>query len=186
MDDQPLDELLARVSLRDRRAFSEIYDRTSAKLYAVALRILGEAAEAEDAVQDAYIKVWRNAGRFEQGRAAPMTWLITIARNAAIDRARKRKETPAAPEESDAEASADPSPEDMALMADDHARLRRCLDELEETQRDVMRSAFFTGRTYAEIADGLEKPLGTVKSWVRRSLIKLRACLDGPVGENAE
>ena len=69
---------------------------------------------------------------------------------------------------------------------DDHARLRRCLDELEETQRDVMRSAFFTGRTYAEIADGLEKPLGTVKSWVRRSLIKLRACLDGPVGENAE
>jgi RNA polymerase sigma-70 factor (ECF subfamily) len=186
MDDLSLDELIARVSLRDRRAFSEIYDRTSAKLYSVALRILNDDMEAEDAVQEAYVKIWRNAARFEQGRAAPMTWLITIARNAAIDRARKRRETTAEPEEALAKPSLDPSPEEVALMADDHARLRKCLNELEETHRNVVRTAFFTGRTYAEIAEGIEKPLGTVKSWVRRSLMKLRECLEAPIKETAE
>lgn len=186
MNELTLDELLARVSLRDRRAFSELYDRTSAKLFSVALRILSEQMEAEDAVQEAYVKIWRNASAFQTGRAAPMTWLITIARNAAIDKARKRRETPMDVDESLNAPSSDPSPEDFALMADDHKRLRDCLDELEEAQRGVVRSAFFTGRTYNEIAEKLDTPLGTVKSWIRRSLVKLRSCLERAVEQPVE
>ncbi len=179
MLDKSIDELLALVSLRDRRAFGELYDRTSAKLFSVACRILGDRSEAEDAVQDAYVKIWRNAAAFEAGRASVMTWLITIARNAAIDRARKRRETPVDWADAPEEHSDDPSPEDFAVMADDHARLRACLEELEEPQRGAVRAAFFTGRTYAEIADKLDTPLGTIKSWIRRSLARLRDCLDG-------
>lgn len=179
MNDLTIDDLLAKVSLRDRQAFSELYDRTSAKLFSVAFRILSEQAETEDAVQDAYVKIWRNAGKFETGRASAMTWLITIARNAAIDRARKRRDVPTEIDERSFEPSDDPTPEDFALMADDHARLHGCLEELDDDQRRVVRTAFFTGCTYAEIADNIDTPLGTVKSWIRRSLIKLRDCLDG-------
>ncbi|MEM8771658.1 MAG: sigma-70 family RNA polymerase sigma factor [Pseudomonadota bacterium] len=178
MDAMTIEDLLARIALGDRRAFSEVYDRTSAKLFSVALRILSDQAEAEDALQEAYVKVWRNAASFEIGRASPMTWLITIARNTAIDRARKRKETPIDATDLEEQVDIDPSPEDMAVLADDHARLRQCLDELDDEQRAVVKTAFFTGRTYAEIADWRKKPLGTVKSWVRRSLMKLRACLE--------
>ena len=186
MAELTIDDLLARIALGDRRAFSDVYDRTSAKLFAVAFRILNDQSEAEDAVQDAFVNIWRKAGSFETGRARPMTWLIAIARNAAIDRARKRRELPAEENETSSEPSDDPSPEEMAIMGDDYARLHDCLQELDDQQRGVMRTAFFTGRTYAEIADGLEAPLGTVKSWIRRSLIKLRACLERTATETAE
>ncbi|WP_425407862.1 sigma-70 family RNA polymerase sigma factor [Hyphococcus sp.] len=178
MADQSIEEILARVSLRDRAAFNELYDRTSAKLFAVALRILNEQGDTEDAVHDAYINVWRKADTFQASRATGMTWLITIVRNAAIDRARKRR-APAADIDSRPDiASDEPSPEDLATLSDDYRRLAHCLGELEDPQHGVIRDAFFKGRTYAEIADGLNRPLGTIKSWVRRSLLKLRDCLE--------
>ncbi|WDI31992.1 sigma-70 family RNA polymerase sigma factor [Hyphococcus flavus] len=178
MADPTIEELLARISLRDRSAFSDLYDRTSAKLFAVALRILNEQTETEDAVHDAYIKVWRKAGTFQLSKATGMTWLITITRNAAIDRARKRK-TPAADIQEQTDLVSDaPSPEDEAARSDQYRRLAACLDKLEDPQKSVIRDAFFKGRTYNDLAGSLGKPAGTVKSWVRRGLAKLRGCLE--------
>lgn len=185
MAEETIEELLARVSLRDRAAFSILYDRTSAKLFGVAVRILNDHAESEDALQTAYANVWRRASSFERGRASAMTWLIAIARNAAIDALRRRGAGVYGDERQDERASDDPTPEEFAETASEHAALRRCLDELEERQKDVVTTAFFHGKTYAEVAEASSTPLGTVKSWVRRSLLKLRECLERAPSEGS-
>ncbi len=178
MDGLSLEALLARVSVRDRRAFSILYDRTSAVLFGICLRILEDRAEAEEALQDTYIKVWRKAATFAQGHAPAMAWLIAITRNTAIDRVRRTAMAPVALSETLSVPDAAPSPEDSAIASDDHRHLAKCLEELDAPQAEIIRHAFFTGCTYAQLAEATQTPLGTIKSWVRRSLIKLRQCLD--------
>lgn len=170
--------LMHRSAAGDREAFARLYDRTSAKLYGICLRLMGNEAEAQDVLQETYIRVWQKADRFDSSKASPITWLAVLARNKAIDRLRQRK----LPSQ-DLEAAYDieddaPSPFDIAEREDDRSRLAHCLEELEARSRSAIRSAFLDGASYRDLALSEGVPLGTLKSWVRRGLQRLRGCLD--------
>ena len=171
---------LARVPAGDRAALQTVYRLTSAKLFGVVLRILGERSEAEDVLQEVYVTVWRKAADFDAGRASPMTWLIAIARNRAIDRLRATKQSrrmepiDAAGEVADSSVGADRALE----SAQDNARLHGCLDGLATHERAALRGAYFDGNTYEDLATRMKVPLGTMKSWIRRAMIKLKSCLE--------
>jgi RNA polymerase sigma-70 factor (ECF subfamily) len=171
---------LARVAAGDRAALRIVYQDTSAKLFGVCLRILNDRSEAEDVLQDVYVTVWRKAGSFDPTRASPITWLVAIARNRAIDRLRSSaKSRRSEPIESAEDVSDDaPAALDLVVAAEQQARLKVCLGELEERQSAVIRSAFLDGVTYEQLAQRMGVPLGTMKSWIRRGLMKLRACLE--------
>lgn len=174
-----LADALIRTGRGDRSAFQEVYDLTSAKLFGICLRVCGDLAGAEDVLNDVYLIVWRRAAAFEPGRASPISWLAAIARNKAIDWVRARGARPAHPVE-EAAALPDDAPDQVAMVERDQAsqRLHACLDELDERARDAIRTAFFDGLTYAELADRKNVPLGTMKSIIRRALIQLRGCVD--------
>ncbi len=169
---------LARVAAGDRAAMQEVYRRTSAKLFGVCLRIFGERAEAEDAVQDVYLAIWRKAGTFDPARASPITWLVTLARNRSIDRLRASGRRNHAPIElADDIADDAPDAETALVHAGEDDRVLECIEHLGTGEAVMIRTAFFDGVTYAEIAERANLPLGTVKSRMRRSLLKLRDCL---------
>jgi RNA polymerase sigma-70 factor (ECF subfamily) len=175
---QRLVAALGGVAAGDRRAFHELYRRTSAKLYGVCCRILGEGQDAEDALQEAYANVWRRADRFDASRASPITWLAAIARNAAIDRLRARGTRSTAPiEEAHGLADESPRADFMLEQASEVRRLQACLGELGGREAGLIRTAFLEGATYPELAARAGEPLGTIKSRIRRALIKLRECL---------
>lgn len=169
---------LKRVAEGDRSALQDVYRRTSAKLYGVALRIFPDGSDAEDVLQDAFINVWQRAGSFDPARASPITWLVTLVRNKAIDRLRaqgKRVTTPIemAPDIADER----PDAEACLLGAESDARILACIQTLPAGDATLIRTAFFEGTTYADIAVRASSPLGTIKSRIRRALIKLRECL---------
>ncbi len=171
---------LARVAAGERNALQTTYRLTSAKLFGVCLRILNDRAEAEDVLQEVYVTVWQKAADFDPKRASPMTWLITIARNRAIDRLRasgqSRRMQPI--EEAADIADAAPLAEAMVENAESNAKLRGCLGGLAEREQSALRGAFFDGNTYEELAARMSVPLGTMKSWIRRALMKLKTCLE--------
>ena len=172
---------LARVAGGDRAALQTVYQGTSAKLFGVCLRILNDKSEAEDVLQEVYLTVWRKASSFDPARASPITWLVAIARNRSIDRlraaagGRRRMEPIEAAEE-----VRDPAPAavDLVEAAQDATRRGLCLEQLEARQSTAIRSAFLDGNTYEELAERMKVPLGTMKSWIRRGLLKLRDCLE--------
>jgi RNA polymerase sigma-70 factor, ECF subfamily len=169
---------LAEAGKGDVKAFEELYRRTSAKLFGVCLRIFADRSEAEEALQDAYITIWNKAASFDVSRASPITWLATVTRNRAIDRLRARGKAGFASLEEASEV-ADPAPlADARLLADaDDQALGGCIASLEARDADFIRSAFLRGATYVDLAERENLPLGTVKSRIRRALIKLRECL---------
>ena len=169
---------LGRVSAGDRDALRQVYDLTAAKLFGVCLRICQDREAAEDVLQQVYLKVWDRAGRFDGKRASPITWLCTIARNTAIDWRRCNGSFTHVPE-SAAALLPDRSPlaSEQMEASEQRARIFDCLDGLEERPRHAIRAAFFDGLTYAQLAEAMAVPLGTLKSWVRRGLIQLKACL---------
>ena len=173
-----LTPLMARVAQGDREALRQLYDATSAKLFGVCLRILSDREESEDVLQDVYVTIWRRADRFDATRASVMTWLSTIARNRAIDRLRARGPMAYAEpvDELEIPDGAD-SAETLLSAADDRNKLHGCLSELDERTEKVIRTAFFEGVTYEALARRMDAPLGTVKSWIRRGLAKLKGCL---------
>jgi RNA polymerase sigma-70 factor (ECF subfamily) len=174
-----LSPLMPRIAAGDRSALRQLYDATSAKLFGVCLRILSDREEAEDVLQEVYVTVWRRADRFDAGRASVMTWVSTIARNRAIDRLRARGPLARAePVEGLEIADDQPGAEALLSAADDAGRLHACLSELDERTKSVIRTAFFEGVTYDALAQRMGAPLGTVKSWIRRGLAKLRGCLE--------
>jgi RNA polymerase sigma factor (sigma-70 family) len=195
-----LSGLLARAGLGDRAAFAALYERTSAQLFGVVLRIQRDRAQAEDLLQEIYVSVWKAAAGFDAARSQPMTWLTGIARNRAIDSLRRaqaqpRFETGPAPGDADDDAPdrLEQLPDDadgpLALLdkASDARALGQCLQHLSPPQRQSVALAFYDGLTHAEVAERLREPLGTVKSWVRRALITLRGCLErGALRDHAE
>ena len=172
---------LHRVAAGDRAALRLVYQATSAKLFGVCLRILNDKSEAEDVLQDVYVTVWRKAASFDPDRGSPITWLVAIARNRAIDRLRSSDATRRVEPIEAADAVSDPAPAavERVELAQQHQRLSRCLEQLEAQQSAVIRAAFLDGATYEELAQRMSVPLGTMKSWIRRGLLKLRACLEG-------
>lgn len=174
-----LSEALRRVAGQEPAALEEVYLRTHAKLYGICLRILQDRGEAEDALQEIYLNVWRSAGSFDPARASPITWLATLARNRAIDKLRSSARSRGTQPLDEAPEQPDPQENSFAKVSEgqEQARLLSCIDELDGRQASAIRAAFLDGATYAELAERGSVPLGTMKSWVRRGLLRLRECL---------
>ena len=172
--------LLAQVALGNRAAFETLYHVASDKLFGICLRVLRERAEAEEALQEVFTSVWRKASQFDASRASAMAWLGMMARNKAIDRLRAQPARATLTTLELADQIPDPgaSPAQLAEALTDRERLARCLEELEPRRRSLIREAFFGGFTYEELAQRLQAPLGSIKSWIRRGLLQLRACLE--------
>jgi RNA polymerase sigma-70 factor, ECF subfamily len=175
-----LADALVRAGHGDRSAFEAVYKATSAKLFGVCLRIFSDRNEAEEALQEAYITIWNKAASFEPGRASPISWLMTVTRNRALDRLRAKGKAGFTSLDEAAEI-ADPVPlADAQLLASgEDGQLHSCIERLEERDAHFIKSAFIGGATYADLAARDGEPLGTVKSRIRRALIKLRACMEG-------
>lgn len=170
---------MAKVAEGDKDALAEVYRLTSAKLNGLLISMLKDRSQAEEVLQDVYLTVWRRAASFDPNRASPITWLVTIARNKAIDRLRGGRTFAVTLPIEEAEL-VDPSPSatDRLEMAEHGRSLLRCVETLEERQQALIRAAFYEGLTYELLADREKVPLGTMKSWIRRSLLRLRACMD--------
>ena len=174
-------ELLARTALRDQQAFAELYRLSSPHLYAVALRILREAAAAEEVLQESFVNVWHHAGSYVAARSQPLTWLTSIVRNRCLDQLRRREvETVTMSDEDDAVsvAAEGPTAVEMLIAGADARAVRTCVEALDPGPKQAIALAFYQGLSHSELAKHLKQPLGTVKSWVRRGLERLRACLD--------
>ena len=170
---------MPRIAAGDRAALRQLYQATSAKLFGVCLRILSNRDESEDVLQEVYITIWRRADRFEAGRASVMTWVSTIARNRAIDRLRARGPLAYAEQVEELEIDdGQPRADTLLEAAQDGEALGKCLSELDDRTEKVIRTAFFEGVTYEALAARMDAPLGTVKSWIRRGLAKLKGCLE--------
>ncbi|MBT9383391.1 sigma-70 family RNA polymerase sigma factor [Pseudooceanicola sp. CBS1P-1] len=178
-DPAEIEALIARVALRDRAAFAALYDATSGKLFAVCLRVLRNRAEAEEALQEVFLRVWHKADLYAPTGHSPMTWLITVARNLAIDRLRARqsagevRDLDEMPELSDAR----PGPEAQVIARSEAVRITACMDELEADRARAVRGAYLQGLSYAQLAARHEVPLNTMRTWLRRSLLKLKECM---------
>ena len=169
--------LISRTALRDRAAFRELYDRTSAKLFGVALRILRDRSEAEEALQDVYVKIWQRADRYVAGGYSPISWLVAVARNHALDLVRARK-----PRSEDIDVALEiadgaPNPELATMAKGERGLIDDCLGQLETDKADCVRGAYLDGFSYEELAGRHKVPLNTMRTWLRRSLLKLRECL---------
>ncbi len=173
--------MLAAVAAGDRRAFAALFDRTSAKLNASVRRILRQDAAAEDAVQEAYLRIWRHAGDFDSEIASPIAWMTTIARHAAIDIVRRGAERVSAAGETIDDAAAERIPDPSASQEPEAtgSQLRSCLDQLPEDRRGMVLLAYCHGWSRDELARRFDRPVATVKTVLRRSLLALKECLGG-------
>ncbi len=169
--------MIARMALGDRQAFSALYDATGAKLFGLCLRVLNDREEAEDALQEAFVKIWRNADRYAANGLSPMTWLIALTRNTAIDRLRARRRHPDGDDGIEDMPARTPTPEAAAIAASEAKRIATCFEELEDVRAQAVRGAYLDGMTYQELAQRHDVPLNTMRTWLRRSLLKLKECL---------
>jgi RNA polymerase sigma-70 factor, ECF subfamily len=174
---QEIADLIARCALRDRAAFRTLYERTSAKLFGVTLRILKDRSEAEEAIQEVYVKIWQRADRYVAGNTSPISWLVAVARNHSLDILRARR-----PVSDDIDVALEipdsgPTPERAAEDNEERSRIDHCLGTLEPDRADAVRGAYLDGYSYEELATRFAVPLNTMRTWLRRSLIKLKDCL---------
>ena len=176
---QHLAALLARSALGDRGAFEEVYRATRSKLFAVSLRIVRERQLAEEVLQDSFVSIWNHASDYAQARSAPTTWMTAIVRNRSLDVLRRGAHETEDVDEMLAlnlvDESASPA-RDLEESEDLHS-IRHCLEELEAEQRQSIALAFFHGLSHSELALHMRKPLGTVKTHIRRGLMRLKDCL---------
>ncbi|MBB3005752.1 RNA polymerase sigma factor [Cupriavidus alkaliphilus] len=180
-----LEGLLQAVAVGERQALRALYDLTATKLFGLALRITGRRDWAEDVVQESFVSIWHHAGDYRPQLAAPMTWMTAIVRNRALDCLRRaaaaRVPQTAEPEQDLAEWLADDAagPAELAEASQQARALNRCLQRLEQSQRQAIVLAYLQDLSHAELAERLRAPLGTVKSWIRRGLERLRSCMEG-------
>jgi len=181
--DDRLYDLLAAVALQDRKAFRALYDATAAKLFGFALRVLHKDELAEEAVQDAYVAIWHAAASYQPHLAAPLTWMATVVRNKALDvrrRALAAGEADAVHVDADAAdlvADTEAGPLARAALSRDARALADCMETLAGRQRQAIGMAYLHDLSHADVAQRLDLPLGTVKTWIRRGLDRLRDCL---------
>lgn len=193
-DPLKLGALLLATAGRDAQAFRALYDTTSAKLFGYALRILRKRELAEEALQEGFVAIWHHAAGYDGQLAAPMTWMATVVRNKALDilrRSAAAADGDAAPYDGDfmdalretsenqADAAGAGDPAEQLQWSSDAQALARCMARLEGMQRQAVGLAFFHDLSHSEVARQLALPVGTVKTWIRRSLEKLRTCLAG-------
>jgi RNA polymerase sigma-70 factor (ECF subfamily) len=176
----PLAEWLAACARRDRAAFERLYRATSAKLHGVALRIVRREDWAEEVLQECYVSIWSHAPDYRPGLAAPMTWMTSIVRNRCLDWLRRPRLELADEDGALTEAAESDNPGPLAELerSKSAGAVTRCLSELDARQRQAIALAFYDGLSHAELASHLRQPLGTVKTWVRRGLLRLKSCLE--------
>lgn len=187
-DAEQLGEWLKKTARGDRKAFASLYAATSGHLFAVLLRVLQRRDWAEEALQDCFIRVWQKADTYESNKSAPLTWLLSIARYRALDLLRMKRPEIALPqsEEDDSEltpmilADERQNPHARAEESQEIDRLRECLETMPPEHRKALMLAYYEGYTHEELAVIMNIPLGTVKSWIRRGLARLRARMQGP------
>jgi RNA polymerase sigma-70 factor, ECF subfamily len=177
-DGAELEALLARCATGERSALETLYARVAPLLLAILVRMLRRRDLAEDALQDVFVSVWQRARQFDPIRGRPLAWLISMARYRAIDLQRAARPAVALSEVDGLEVEAQEGPLDALEMLGTGALLRRCLEQIAAPQRRCLMLAYQDGLTHSEIARAVQEPLGTVKSWVRRSLLALRRCLE--------
>lgn len=177
---EELGDLLSRTAGGDAAAFAELYRASSPQLFALAVRMLKRRDLAEEVLQEAFVSIWSKAGRYDPAKGSPLTWMASIVRNRALDRLRARRpEQPIDEEERAAEwADPAPSPLDAALQSADARALWECMKILEEGPRDAILRVYYEGLTHQELAARTGIALGTIKSWVRRGLVRLKGCLE--------
>ncbi len=182
-DPQQLKTWLAAVVRKDANAFRSLYDATSSKLFGFALRILVKRELAEEVLQESFVNIWNNAASYQASLAAPMTWMTTIVRNKAFDLLRRVDSTVEIDADTfdkdvmDALESTDPTPIEALQLAQDSKALARCFAKLEGLHRQAIALAFYHDLSHSEVAEQMKLPIGTVKTWVRRGLERLRQCL---------
>jgi len=183
----PLARMLAQAALGDRAAFRKVYEMSASHLLGVILRINRDRGQAEDLLQDVFVKIWGAAGSFDAQRALPMTWMTSIARNRAIDSLRRKQTEPALVSSHHGEddddpldqvASTDAGPQELLAQALQSRVMKSCMACLSGEQQQSLALAFYDGLTHSEVATHLGQPLGTIKSWLRRGLQALRSCLE--------
>lgn len=179
--EQELGDLLAQTALGDRQAFRRLYELAGPRLYGQLLLLLRSRSAAEDVLQDSFINIWRNAGTYMPAKSQPMTWMSSIARHRALDLLRSSRnihcdEKMARQYEAMADQTA--SALDRMIAAVDSRVVRNCLGLLNANSKQSITAAFYRGLTHEQIAAELDEPIGTVKSWIRRGLEKLRHCID--------
>lgn len=178
---EQLSDLLARCALRDQRAFATLYQFSSAKLFAVAVRITRRRDWAEEVLQEAFVNIWNHASGYNSTKSAPMTWMTAIVRNRALDWLRRPREVEIAEEHEELMASIpddSPGPEELLRRSLEAGELAECMKTLTEQQQRSITLAFFYGLSHGELAEQMRKPLGTVKTWIRRGLDRLKGCID--------
>ena len=170
--------LLAAVAKGDQEAFDKLYAATRAKLYGVVLRILRRTDLADEVIQDTYVKVWSNAGQFNPALASPVTWMVAIARNRAIDTLRKKSDLSLEDMPEAMEVAADtPDPLAAREFSEELKRLLGCIGRLDGERRKLVLLAYYDGFSREQLAQQLGKPVNTIKTWLRRSLLEIRECL---------
>ena len=167
-------ELVRRIAAGDTEALRDLYDRFGTILFGLAYRTLGDRQLAEDCIQEVFVTVWRNAGRYDSSRALVTTWLFTIVRNKAVDAVRWQSRRGADPLPEEWSAGESPDSADIAAAAESGERVAAALAELPKPQREVLSLTYFEGLTNSEIAERLDVPLGTVKGRLRLALERLR------------
>ena len=175
-----LADLLARCGLGDRKAFADLYEATKSKLFAVSLRIVRERHIAEEVLQDSFVSIWNNAGKYTADKSAPMTWMTAIVRNRSLDIVRRPLVEVSDEDDYFALNMEDlaPGPQDQLAIRRDRLLIERCMKGLDGDQLQTISLAFFHGLSHSEVADHLGRPLGTVKTHIRRGLQKLKGCLE--------
>jgi RNA polymerase sigma-70 factor, ECF subfamily len=175
-----LTELLTATAGGDRAAFEKLYAATSAKLYGTALRILKRRDLADDVVQEAYVRIWRHAERFDPARGAPITWMATIVRHLAIDLARRNRDAQMGGGEDELLAlpSDGPDPFEELAMVERHQRVRAVLARLDPMKRRLIIAAYLHGESREELAQRFGAPVNTIKTWLRRAVLEMRAAID--------
>ena len=167
---------LEQVAQGDHEAFRKLYSAAAARLFAVSLKLMGQRDQAEDVLQDAFVKVWRHARSFDSERGTAMAWLVTTTRRCALDRLAKRHNHGLEASLDDADEIFD-TVEAATGAPEESTAIRRCLSHLNSRSRSLLLRAFFYGMTHDQLSKSYNMPLGTVKSTVRRSLLALRKCL---------
>ena len=175
-----LANLLAQAGLGNRAAFADLYEATKSKLFAVSLRIVRERHIAEEVLQDSFVNIWNNATKYAVAQSAPMTWMTAIVRNRSLDIVRRPFLEVQDEDDFFATNMEDerPGPEHLLEARRDQVKIERCMKGLDGEQQQTISLAFFQGLSHSEVASHLGKPLGTVKTHIRRGLLKLKGCLE--------
>ncbi|WP_024605718.1 MULTISPECIES: sigma-70 family RNA polymerase sigma factor [unclassified Pseudoalteromonas] len=172
MDNDDLLPLLCATAQGDKNAFSSLYQQTSGKLFAISLNMLTNRAHAEEALQDAFIKIWHNASEYNASKGTVISWMISIVRYRSLDSLRYhkvRKEQSLGDDKYENEC--------IDVNYDEETKLVNCIEQLEPQQKQAIHLAYYKGLSHSELVAHIETPLGTVKSWIRRGLMQLQRCL---------